>query len=44
MMQTVPNIIEYQEMHIWNIIWDTIGTHSMKTGFAGGSGQNRNHC
>jgi hypothetical protein len=43
-MQTVPDITEYQEMYIWNTIWDTIGTHSMQTRFASGSGQNRSHC
>jgi hypothetical protein len=32
-MKTVLDIIEYQEMHIWNTIWDTTGTHSMHTGF-----------
>jgi hypothetical protein len=44
MMQTVPDITEYQEMNIWNTIWDTIGTHSMQIGFSSGSDQNRNHC
>jgi hypothetical protein len=43
MMQTVPYITEYQEMHIWNTIWDTIGTHSMKTRFSSGSNQNYSH-
>jgi hypothetical protein len=43
MMQTAPDITEYQEINIWNTIWDTIGTHSMKRGFINGSGQNCSH-
>jgi hypothetical protein len=42
-MQPMLDITEYQEMHIWNTIQDTIGTHSMQTGFASGSSQNRSH-
>jgi hypothetical protein len=43
-MQTVPDITEYQEMHIWNTVLDTIGPHSMKTGFASGSNKDHSHC
>jgi hypothetical protein len=38
MMQAMPDITKYQEMHIWDTVWDTIGTHSMQAGFASGSG------
>jgi hypothetical protein len=43
-MQTVLDITEYQEMHIWNTVWDTIGPHSMQTRLASGSGKYRSHC
>jgi hypothetical protein len=38
------DITEHQEMHIWNIIWDTIGPYSMKTILVSGSGQDHRHC
>jgi hypothetical protein len=43
-MQTVPYIIEYQEMHIWNTVWDTIGPHIMQTRLTSGSGKDCSHC
>jgi hypothetical protein len=44
MMQIVLDITKYQEMHIWDTVQDTIGTHSMQTGFASGSRQSHSHC
>ena len=43
-MQTVPDIIEYQEIDIWNTVWDTIGPYSMQTRLASGSDKNQIHC
>jgi hypothetical protein len=37
MMQSVPDITEYQEMNIWDNVWDTIGPHSMQTRITSGS-------
>jgi hypothetical protein len=42
-MQTVSDITEHKEMHIWNTIWDTIGTYSMKTRVISRSGKGRRH-
>jgi hypothetical protein len=43
-MQTVLDITEYQEMHIWNTIWDTIGPHSMQTMVTSGFNKDHIHC
>jgi hypothetical protein len=38
------DITEHQEMHIWNIIWDTIGPYSMQTRLVSGFDQDCHHC
>jgi hypothetical protein len=42
-MQTVLDITENKEMHIWNTVWDTIGPYSMKTRDIAQSSKGRCH-
>jgi hypothetical protein len=43
-MQTMLDITEHQEMHIWNTVWDIIGPYNMKIRFIGRSDKDCSHC
>jgi hypothetical protein len=40
----MPDIIKYQEVHIWNTFWDTIGPYSVKIRLASRSYQDCSDC
>jgi hypothetical protein len=43
-MQEVSDIIKYQEVHLWDTFWDTIGPYSVKTRLASRTCQDCNDC
>jgi hypothetical protein len=43
-MQAVSDIIEYQEVHLWDTFWNIIGPYSVKTRLASRSCQDCSYC